>query len=102
MAKGFDGSAPISRFVRAADVRDPHALDLVLTRNGEVRQSANTSQMIFRIDETIAWISRIFTLTPGDLIFTGTPEGVGPIEPGDRLELRLGEIVSARFEVASR
>jgi 2-keto-4-pentenoate hydratase/2-oxohepta-3-ene-1,7-dioic acid hydratase in catechol pathway len=100
VAKGFDGSAPVSRFVRAASVADPHVLDLSLTLNGEVRQSANTSQMIFRVDRTIAWLSRIFTLTPGDLIYTGTPEGVGPIRPGDVLGISLGGVVSARFTVA--
>lgn len=101
VAKGFDGSAPVSKFVRAAGVPDPHRLDLSLTLNGEVRQSANTSQMIFRVDQTIAWLSRIFTLTPGDLIYTGTPEGVGPIRPGDELVLSLGDVVSARFTVAA-
>jgi 2-keto-4-pentenoate hydratase/2-oxohepta-3-ene-1,7-dioic acid hydratase in catechol pathway len=101
VAKGFDGSAPISRFVRAADVPDPHGLDLVLTVNGAVRQSASTSQMIFRVDRTIAWLSGIFTLTPGDLIYTGTPEGVGPIRPGDELTISLGDVVSATFTVAS-
>ncbi|HEX7878785.1 MAG TPA: fumarylacetoacetate hydrolase family protein [Candidatus Eisenbacteria bacterium] len=100
VAKGFDGSAPVSKFVRAASVPDPHGLDLSLTRNGEVRQSSNTSQMIFRVDQTIAWLSRIFTLTPGDLIYTGTPEGVGPITPGDELVVSLGGIVSAHFRVA--
>ncbi len=102
VAKGFDGSAPVSRFVRAADVLDPHALDISLLRNGAVRQSANTSQMIFRVDETIAWLSTIFTLMPGDLIFTGTPEGVGPIVPGDEIEIRLGTLISAQFKVGER
>jgi 2-keto-4-pentenoate hydratase/2-oxohepta-3-ene-1,7-dioic acid hydratase in catechol pathway len=102
VAKGFDGSAPISRFVRAADVPDPHTLDISLRVNGDVRQSSNTSQMIFRVDETISWLSRIFTLMPGDLIFTGTPEGVGPIVPGDEIEIRLDTIISARFRVAER
>lgn len=100
VAKGFDGSAPLSRFVRAEDVGDPQALELWLTVNGEARQQTSTSLMIFPVDETIAWLSRIFTLSPGDLIYTGTPEGVGPIHPGDRLEMGLGEIVTARFEVA--
>jgi len=99
VAKGFDGSAPVSKFVRAASVPDPHGLDLSLTRNGEVKQSSNTSQMIFRVDQTIAWLSRIFTLTPGDLIYMGTPEGVGPIQAGDELVIALGGIVSAHFTV---
>ncbi|MDZ4806096.1 MAG: fumarylacetoacetate hydrolase family protein [Candidatus Eisenbacteria bacterium] len=102
VAKGFDGSAPVSRFIRAADVPDPHALELSLLLNGTVRQSANTAQMIFRVDDTIAWLSTIFTLMPGDLIFTGTPEGVGPIVPGDEIEIRLDTLVSARFTVGGQ
>ena len=100
VSKGFDGSAPISRFVPASRVPDPHALDLALRVNGEVRQKSSTSLMMLRVDETVAWLSTIFTLCRGDLIFTGTPEGVGPIHPGDRLDLSLGGLVSASFQVA--
>lgn len=102
VAKGFDGSAPVSRFIRAAEVPDPQQLELSLLLNGVVRQSASTSEMIFRVDETIAWLSTIFTLMPGDLIFTGTPEGVGPIAPGDEIEIRLSDLVSAHFRVEER
>jgi 2-keto-4-pentenoate hydratase/2-oxohepta-3-ene-1,7-dioic acid hydratase in catechol pathway len=101
VAKGFDGSAPVSRFIRPAHVPDPHALDLTLKVNGIVRQHANTSLMIFRIDEVISYLSTIFTLSAGDLIFTGTPEGVGRLVVGDRLDLALGDIVTACFEVGA-
>ncbi len=101
VAKGFDGAAPLSRLVRADKIRDPHDLDLVLTVNGEVRQKASTSRMVFRLDEIVAYASTIFTLECGDLIFTGTPEGVGPVRPGDRLHMKLGDLVEARFVVAS-
>lgn len=101
LAKGFDGAAPLSHFVRAEEVGDPQAIDLWLTVNGEARQRTSTALMIFPIDETIAWLSRVFTLSPGDLIYTGTPEGVGPIRPGDRLDMGLGELVTAHFEVAA-
>ena len=101
VSKGFDGSAPLSSFVRAEEIEDPQQLALWLTVNGEKRQQTSTSLMIFPIGVTIAWLSRIFTLCPGDLIFTGTPEGVGPIRPGDRLEMGLGERITARFEVAA-
>jgi 2-keto-4-pentenoate hydratase/2-oxohepta-3-ene-1,7-dioic acid hydratase in catechol pathway len=100
LAKGFDGSAPLSRFVRADEVEDPGALDLELTVNGVVRQSSNTRLLVFPVDDLIMRLSRWFTLSVGDLIFTGTPEGVGPIGPGDRLEMRLGTLVRASFEVA--
>jgi 2-keto-4-pentenoate hydratase/2-oxohepta-3-ene-1,7-dioic acid hydratase in catechol pathway len=100
LAKGFDGSAPLSRFVRADEVADPGALDLELRVNGVVRQSSNTSLLVFPVDDLIMRLSRWFTLSVGDLIFTGTPEGVGPIGPGDRLEARLGDLVEATFEVA--
>jgi 2-keto-4-pentenoate hydratase/2-oxohepta-3-ene-1,7-dioic acid hydratase in catechol pathway len=99
VAKGFDGSAPVSKFVRPSFVPDPHNLDLSLTVNGEMRQKTNTSLMIFKVDEIISWLSSVFTLSCGDLIFTGTPEGVGQISPGDRLELALGDVVKASFEV---
>jgi 2-keto-4-pentenoate hydratase/2-oxohepta-3-ene-1,7-dioic acid hydratase in catechol pathway len=99
IAKGFDGSAPVSRFIRATQVPDPHGLDLTLKVNGAVRQHSNTSLMIFRIDEVISYLSSIFTLSAGDLIFTGTPEGVGRLAVGDCLELSLGDIVTASFEV---
>lgn len=101
VAKGFDCAAPLSRLVRSDEVKDPHDLELVLRVNGEVRQQSSTSNMIFRIEEIVAYASTIFTLQCGDLIFTGTPEGVGPIVPGDRLHLNLGDIVDARFEVVS-
>jgi 2-keto-4-pentenoate hydratase/2-oxohepta-3-ene-1,7-dioic acid hydratase in catechol pathway len=100
ISKGFDGSAPVSRFVPASRVPDPHALDLVLRLNGVVRQQSNTSLMMTGVDETVSWLSTIFTLCPGDLIFTGTPEGVGPIQPGDRLDISLGSLVTASFRVA--
>ena len=78
---------------------DPHALDLTLKVNDVVRQHTSTSLMIFRIDEIVSFLSTIFTLSAGDLIFTGTPEGVGRIAIGDRLELSLGDVVTACFEV---
>lgn|SRR5512140_2001562 len=100
VSKGFDGSAPVSRFIRAEHVPDPHSLEISLRVNGELRQQASTSQMIFRVDDVVSYLSTIFRLSAGDLIFTGTPEGVGPIAPGDRLDLKLGDVVKACFEVS--
>ena len=85
VAKGFDTSAPVSPFVPAGDIEDPHNLMLSLQVNGSLRQRANTSAMTFRIDRIIEYLSSVFTLEEGDLIFTGTPDGVGRVVPGDRL-----------------
>lgn len=100
ISKGFDGSAPISRFAPPSRVPDPHGLEISLRVNGVVKQRSNTSLMMTTVDEAIAWLSTIFTLCRGDLIFTGTPEGVGPMRPGDRLDLSLGGLAGATFEVA--
>ena len=85
LAKGFDTSCPLSNFVPADQIKDPHDLAIRLQVNDEVRQDANTGLMIRRIPETIAAITRAFTLEPGDLILTGTPAGVGRVVAGDRM-----------------
>jgi 2-keto-4-pentenoate hydratase/2-oxohepta-3-ene-1,7-dioic acid hydratase in catechol pathway len=84
VAKGFDTFAPLGPLV-PADGIDPTNLDIRLEINGERRQHGSTSLMIFPLPRLIAYLSTIFTLVPGDLIYTGTPEGVGPVRPGDRL-----------------
>jgi 5-carboxymethyl-2-hydroxymuconate isomerase len=89
VAKGFDTSAPISDIVPAARIQDPHALTIACTVNGIVRQKSSTGEMIFSIDAIIEYISSIFTLESGDLIFTGTPSGVGEIKPGDTIEAEM-------------
>lgn len=85
-AKGFDGSAVISR--KYLDKKELELADLnfSLKKNGEIVQSANTQQMLFKIDQIIAYISQFYTLKIGDLIYTGTPAGVGQVNPGDVLE----------------
>ncbi len=85
VSKGFDTSAPISPFVEAALVPDPHRLNIRLSVNGTVRQNASTGSMIFTIPVLIEYLSSLFTLEEGDLIFTGTPEGVAQVVSGDRL-----------------
>lgn len=83
IAKGFDTSCPLSDFVSAESITDPHALNLKLAVNGEIRQNGTSSDMINRIPQIVAHISAIFTLEPGDVILTGTPAGVGPVRAGD-------------------
>lgn len=102
VAKGFDTSAPLSAFVPPDAVPDPHTLGISLQVNGTVRQESNTRNMIFRVETMIAHISSIFTLEPGDLIFTGTPEGVGPVVPGDMLTAQLEGVGSLTVTVARR
>jgi 2-keto-4-pentenoate hydratase/2-oxohepta-3-ene-1,7-dioic acid hydratase in catechol pathway len=86
LAKGFNGSAPISKFIDKAKFKDIKNLDFSLKVDGELRQHGNTSLMLFPFEEIIAYISRFIMLKKGDIIFTGTPKGVGPVEIGNRLE----------------
>jgi 2-keto-4-pentenoate hydratase/2-oxohepta-3-ene-1,7-dioic acid hydratase in catechol pathway len=86
--KSFDTYTPIGPFIYAnVDVRD---LPIELKQNGELRQKARTSQMIYSVGEIISFASQSLTLLPGDVILTGTPSGVGPIKAGDELEARIG------------
>lgn len=85
VGKGFDQSAPISRLHRAVDVGHPSAGALWLEVNGKIRQKADLSELIWPLPDVIAFLSELFVLKPGDLIYTGTPAGVGPLEPGDHL-----------------
>jgi fumarylpyruvate hydrolase len=89
MAKGFDASAPIGDIAPAARIGHPAAGQIRLTVNGEVRQDADLSDMIWNVPAIVAALSRLVRLAPGDLIFTGTPDGVGPVVAGDVL---AGEI----------
>lgn len=94
-AKAFDGACPLSAFVRpgpAAGLEQRLAgLRLRLRVNGEIRQDGNTADMLTPVLPLLAYMSRHFTLEPGDVVLTGTPRGVGPLVPGDRLQAILGE-----------
>lgn len=93
IAKAFDGANPLSAFVSADRIADPEHTDIELTVNGAVRQKGNTSDMITPVYKLLAFMSRHFTLLPGDVVMTGTPAGVTALQAGDQLELRLaGEI----------
>lgn len=85
LAKGFNGSAPISAFVPKSQFPDLQNLNFQLDLNGETRQQGNTSLMLFKIDYLISFVSRYFLLQQGDIIFTGTPKGVGAVQVGDVL-----------------
>lgn len=98
LAKGFNGSAPVSNFVSKQEF-DLSNLNFSLDINDILRQKGNTSLMIYSFDYLIAFVSRFFTLKTGDLIFTGTPAGVGPVVAGDRLIGKLEDKVMLDFEV---
>lgn len=86
--KAFDGAAPIGALATARSVHLAPQAAITLAVNGAARQRGVLGQMIWSVDEVLVELSRLFTLRPGDLVFTGTPEGVGALEPGDRLEAR--------------
>ncbi len=93
-AKAFDGSCPLSAFVKPVLVADLQDVEIKLTVNGEVRQHGNSSHMLNQVLPLISYISQFFTLTPGDVVLTGTPAGVGPVLPGDELTVELADLIS--------
>lgn len=100
IAKGFDTFSPISDIVVKETISDPNTLEISLTVNDVVRQHANTNQMVFSVQEIIAFISERMTLKRGDLILTGTPEGVAEIKKGDILKAQLGEYCTLQVTVS--
>ena len=84
LAKAFDGSAPLSEFVALDQFTQP--VHFSLKKNGETVQEGNTNDMIFSFEKIVSFVSNYFTLKVGDLIYTGTPAGVGPVKIGDKLE----------------
>ena len=99
IAKAFDHSAPVSEFILKEELGDLKNLSFKLFINEELRQSGNTSGMIFDFDELIAYASIFFTLKKGDLIFTGTPAGVAPVKIGDQLKGYLNDVELINFEI---
>lgn len=91
LAKAFDGSAPVGDFILKSELENLQDIGFRLKKNGEVVQEGTSADMIFGIDQLISFISEYFTLKKGDLIFTGTPKGVGPVAKGDTLEGFIGE-----------
>ncbi len=91
IAKGFDYSAPVSGFVPLPEHDEPAGIDFHLELNGRTVQRGNSRDMIFSFDRIVAYVSRFMTLKTGDMIFTGTPAGVGPVQIGDHLEAYLQE-----------
>lgn len=92
MGKGFDHSAPCSALRAAADIGHPDKGAIWLKVNGTLKQAGDLSQQIWSVPETISFLSQLVELAPGDLIYTGTPAGVGPVVAGDRMEGHIDEI----------
>lgn len=98
-AKSFDGAAFLGKFFDKKDFADLTDLNFQLRKNGEIVQRGNTKDMLFSIDRLIAEVSKYFTIKIGDLIYTGTPAGVGPVVAGDELELFLADQPAGRLRV---
>jgi 2-keto-4-pentenoate hydratase/2-oxohepta-3-ene-1,7-dioic acid hydratase in catechol pathway len=98
-AKSFDGAAVIGDFYPKSDYKSLENIEFKLVKNGEIVQLGTTSNMIWKIDELIAHVSQFFTLKKGDIIFTGTPEGVAAVKPNDILEGYLENNKSFRIQV---
>lgn len=99
LAKGFDGSAPITEFIPATELPELSNIRYTCSLNGELRQDGHTAMMLFPCTMLISYLSRFITLEEGDLIFTGTPAGVGPVQRGDVLEGSLEGQKLMRVEV---
>ena len=99
-AKAFDGAAPVSGFIDARGISVRQSLNLSLEINEKIRQDGSTADMLFPTFELLSEISQTFTLEPGDVVFTGTPAGVGPLNSGDKFTARLGNIIQVFGSVA--
>ncbi len=100
MRKSIDTYTVMGPWLTTADeIGDPHNLQLVLTVNGEQRQNNNTANLLVKVRELIAWASSYYTLKPGDLLMTGTPDGVGPVVAGDVIDARIDKLGSIQVNV---
>ena len=99
IAKAFDNSAPFGEFVPKNNYTDINQMNFKLLKNGKEVQNGNTRDMIFDFDTIVSYVSQFFTLKIGDLVYTGTPEGVGPVTVGDRLEAFLEDKKMLDFEI---
>ena len=99
LAKGFNGSAPISEFLPLTDFPDLKNINFKLLVNGQEKQAGNSNLMLNTFNDMIAYMSRFITLKKGDIIFTGTPKGVGPVQIGDRLEGFMEDKKLLDFEI---
>ena len=99
ISKGFDGAAPIGKFVKKDCFDSIQNINLKLNINNQTIQQGNTKDMIFSVDTIISYVSKFITLKMGDIIFTGTPSGVGPVKIGDKLEAFLNNQSLLKFDI---
>jgi 2-keto-4-pentenoate hydratase/2-oxohepta-3-ene-1,7-dioic acid hydratase in catechol pathway len=99
MAKAFEGSAPIGKFLPKSSIPDLNNISLRLDINGTTVQNGTSANMLFHFDTIIEYVSKFFPLKIGDLIYTGTPEGVGPVKIGDHLQAYLNEQLLLDFKI---
>jgi len=98
-AKTFDGSAALSEFIPIKEIKDVSNIQFSMKKNGEITQVGNTGNMLFPIDKLISYISQFVSLKMGDLIYTGTPAGVGPVQIGDVLEAFYEDRLMLKTEI---
>lgn len=98
-AKAFDHSAPVSHFIPITEIENLNNIHFRLDINGKTVQTGNSSDMIFNFDKIVSYVSSFITLKIGDLIFTGTPQGVGPVKAGDKLECFMQGVKMLSFNV---
>ncbi|MFT4662869.1 MAG: acylpyruvate hydrolase [Patiriisocius sp.] len=98
-AKAFDSSAPTSKFVKIDQFEDINNLNFSISINGEVKQQGNTKNMLFNFDQIITYVSKFFTLKIGDIIYTGTPAGVGPVKINDKIQCFIEDKKMLGFNV---
>lgn len=98
-AKAFDGSAPVGTFINKKEINNLSDLNFKLTKNGNTVQQGNTKNLLFSFDKIISYISLFVTLKTGDLIYTGTPEGVGPVDKGDLLNAYIEDQLLLSFNI---
>jgi len=102
MAKGFDHSAPMSALQPASTIGHPQTGPIRLSVNGEVRQDGDLGQQVWKVAEIISNLSTYVKVMPGDLIMTGTPAGVGPLNPGDEVDLSIAAVGSLKFSMGPK
>ena len=98
-SKSFDGACPASVFVSPDKLGDLQRQQITLSLNQQLRQDGNSADMLTPVLPLLAYISQFFTLLPGDIVFTGTPAGVGPLAVGDQLDISLSDVIHCRTEV---
>ncbi len=92
-SKSLDTFGPIGPIIKEVNkIKDPHNLKIELSVNGEIKQSSNTSYLLFKVPELLEYITKFFTMEPGDIVATGTPSGIGPVQPGDIIEATIEKI----------